>query len=290
MSAGTAIATGGNGGAVKAVILAGGFGTRLAEETSLKPKPMIEIGGRPILWHIMKIYSAARRQRLRDLLRLQGLRDQGVLRQLLPAHVRRHLRHGQEHDGGAPEERRAVAGHARRHRRGLDDRRAPEARRRLPAGRRRASASPTATASPTSTSRPRSPFIAATASWRRSPPCSRPAATARSRLDGAQRARLHREAARRRRPDQRRLLRALAGAASTTSRATRPAGRASRWRGLAARRRADGLRPHRLLAADGHAARQEPARRALAIGPGALEDAGEGGDRCRPSGAAGASC
>jgi glucose-1-phosphate cytidylyltransferase len=42
---------------MKAVILAGGFGTRLSEETSLKPKPMIEIGGKPILWHIMKIYS-----------------------------------------------------------------------------------------------------------------------------------------------------------------------------------------------------------------------------------------
>jgi glucose-1-phosphate cytidylyltransferase len=43
---------------MKAVILAGGLGTRLAEETHLKPKPMVEIGGRPILWHIMKLYSA----------------------------------------------------------------------------------------------------------------------------------------------------------------------------------------------------------------------------------------
>ena len=43
---------------MKAVILAGGMGTRLNEETSTKPKPMIEIGGRPILWHIMKLYSA----------------------------------------------------------------------------------------------------------------------------------------------------------------------------------------------------------------------------------------
>ena len=43
---------------MKAVILAGGLGTRLAEETDSKPKPMVEIGGRPILWHIMKIYSA----------------------------------------------------------------------------------------------------------------------------------------------------------------------------------------------------------------------------------------
>ncbi len=42
---------------MKAVILAGGLGTRLSEETTIKPKPMVEIGGRPILWHIMKIYS-----------------------------------------------------------------------------------------------------------------------------------------------------------------------------------------------------------------------------------------
>lgn len=43
---------------MKAVILAGGLGTRLSEETSIKPKPMVEVGGYPILWHIMKIYSA----------------------------------------------------------------------------------------------------------------------------------------------------------------------------------------------------------------------------------------
>ncbi len=43
---------------MKAVILAGGLGSRIAEETNLRPKPMIEIGGRPILWHIMKIYHA----------------------------------------------------------------------------------------------------------------------------------------------------------------------------------------------------------------------------------------
>ena len=44
---------------MKAVILAGGLGTRLGEETSVRPKPMVEIGGMPILWHIMKIYAAA---------------------------------------------------------------------------------------------------------------------------------------------------------------------------------------------------------------------------------------
>ena len=42
---------------MKVVILAGGLGTRISEESALRPKPMIEIGGKPILWHIMKIYS-----------------------------------------------------------------------------------------------------------------------------------------------------------------------------------------------------------------------------------------
>ncbi|MEQ9247788.1 MAG: glucose-1-phosphate cytidylyltransferase [Nitratireductor sp.] len=44
---------------MKTVILAGGLGTRLSEETGLRPKPLVEIGGRPIIWHIMKIYAAA---------------------------------------------------------------------------------------------------------------------------------------------------------------------------------------------------------------------------------------
>ena len=42
---------------MKVLILAGGLGSRLSEETTLRPKPMVEIGGKPILWHIMKIYS-----------------------------------------------------------------------------------------------------------------------------------------------------------------------------------------------------------------------------------------
>jgi len=47
-----------HGDSMKAVILAGGLGTRLSEETTVKPKPMVEIGGKPILWHILKSYSA----------------------------------------------------------------------------------------------------------------------------------------------------------------------------------------------------------------------------------------
>ena len=43
---------------MKAVILAGGFGTRITEESITRPKPMVEIGGRPILWHLMKVYSS----------------------------------------------------------------------------------------------------------------------------------------------------------------------------------------------------------------------------------------
>ena len=43
---------------MKVVILAGGYGTRISEESHLKPKPMVEIGGKPILWHIMKEYGA----------------------------------------------------------------------------------------------------------------------------------------------------------------------------------------------------------------------------------------
>jgi glucose-1-phosphate cytidylyltransferase len=57
---------------VKAVILAGGFGTRISEESVIRPKPMVEIGGRPILWHIMKIFGA---QGVSDFVILAGYRS-----------------------------------------------------------------------------------------------------------------------------------------------------------------------------------------------------------------------
>ena len=63
---------------MKVAILAGGIGTRLAEETVVRPKPMVEIGGQPILWHIMKHYAALRLRRLRRRARLQGRVHQAV--------------------------------------------------------------------------------------------------------------------------------------------------------------------------------------------------------------------
>ncbi len=76
----------------KVVILAGGLGSRLAEETEIRPKPLVEIGGRPILWHIMKIYSEVRAARLRHLPWLQRIHDQRIFRQLRSAHERRDVR------------------------------------------------------------------------------------------------------------------------------------------------------------------------------------------------------
>ena len=118
--------------AMKAVILAGGRGSRLSEETIVRPKPMVEIGGRPILWHIMRHLRRPRDRRLRGLRGLQGLRHQGVLRQLLPARLRRHVRPGHGRRSRSTSSTRALARDARRHRPGDDDRRPRAARARAP--------------------------------------------------------------------------------------------------------------------------------------------------------------
>ena len=62
---------------IKVVILAGGFGSRLAEETEVIPKPMVEIGGRPILWHIMKHYA---HQGFREFLVAIGYKGEAIKR------------------------------------------------------------------------------------------------------------------------------------------------------------------------------------------------------------------
>jgi glucose-1-phosphate cytidylyltransferase len=72
---------------MKAVVLAGGLGTRLNEGTAICPKKMVEIGGRPILWHILKIYSQHGINDFIIMLWLQRLPHQGILRELFSAHV-----------------------------------------------------------------------------------------------------------------------------------------------------------------------------------------------------------
>ena len=102
---------------MKAVILAGGLGTRITEETHLKPKPMVEIGGRPILWHIMKIYSA---HGINDFVVCLGYKGY-VIKEYF-ANYFLHMSDvtfdlADEPDGGASAQGRALAGHAGRHRR-----------------------------------------------------------------------------------------------------------------------------------------------------------------------------
>ncbi len=82
---------------MKTVILCGGLGTRLSEETQSKPKPMVEIGGRPILWHIMKIYE---RHGLKDFVLALGYKGDTIKDYFLNYHARQsnltvHLKNGQ---------------------------------------------------------------------------------------------------------------------------------------------------------------------------------------------------
>ena len=107
---------------MKAVILAGGLGTRISEETSVKPKPMVEIGGRPILWHIMKLYSA---HGVNDFVICCGYKGY-VIKEYF-ANYFLHMSDvtfdmKQNQDGGSSAESRAVARHADRHRRRDHDR------------------------------------------------------------------------------------------------------------------------------------------------------------------------
>lgn len=92
---------------MKTVILCGGLGTRLSEETLLRPKPMVEIGGRPILWHIMKIYE---RHRFTDFMLALGYKGEVIKDYLLNYRARQsdltvHLRSGQvEYTNSTPED------------------------------------------------------------------------------------------------------------------------------------------------------------------------------------------
>ena len=152
---------------MKAVILAGGLGTRISEESHLRPKPMVEIGGMPILWHVMKIYA---HHGIEDFVICLGYKGYMIKEYFsnyflhasdVTIDARTNRRHLPQHP------RRTLADHAGRHRRADADRRPAEARRRNISTRASRSASPTATASPTSTFPPKSPSTAATAARRR---------------------------------------------------------------------------------------------------------------------------
>ena len=105
---------------MKAVIFAGGLGTRLAEETSTRPKPMVEIGGRPILWHIMKMYShhginefiicaGYKANVIKDyLLWLQGILNKGIFPKLFPSHVRCDFRYSSQPNGNSQSKSRTL--------------------------------------------------------------------------------------------------------------------------------------------------------------------------------------
>jgi glucose-1-phosphate cytidylyltransferase len=158
---------------MKAVILAGGLGTRISEETVNRPKPMIGIGGRPILWHIMKIYSS------------HGIHDFviccGYMGYVIKEYFANYFLHMSDVTFDMTHNRMEIhERHAEPWRVTLVD--TGDTPR--PAGgwgvcastwkTKRPSASPTATGWPTSTSAPKWPSIAATASWPRSRPCSPP--------------------------------------------------------------------------------------------------------------------
>ena len=123
---------------MKVVIFCGGLGVRMGEETQRIPKPMIRIGNRPILWHIMRYYAAWGHTEFVLCLGYKG----DVIKEYFLSHnealvQRFRARRLRSRAGGRDPQprRRPVADHIRRHRHALDDRRAPEARRALP-GRR----------------------------------------------------------------------------------------------------------------------------------------------------------
>ena len=110
---------------MQVVILCGGQGTRLREETEFRPKPMVEVGGRPILWHIMKLYAHHGLRQLRALPRLPGQLHQGLFPELRVVEQRLHDPARQPTADHLPRRppRAGLPGHPGRHRAGDDDRR-----------------------------------------------------------------------------------------------------------------------------------------------------------------------
>ena len=228
----------------------------------MRPKPMVEIGGKPMLWHIMKIYSAHGINEFVICLGYKGYVDQGVLRQLPAAHVGRDVRSAQR------QRRRCTVSTREPWRVTLVD----TGEQTMTGGRlRRVLALPgdeefcltygDGVADIDIGAADRLPSRAGRALHGDRGAAARSLRGARDRRRA--RAQLRGEAAGRRRLDQRRLLRAARAASASTSTATRRSGSRSRS-SARARRRAGVLPPHRLLAGDGHAARPQPPGGAVA--------------------------
>ena len=260
---------------MKVGILAGGLGSRLAEETVIRPKPMVEIGGRPILWHIMMHYSTLRPQGVRGRARLQGRGHQALHGRLLLARGRP-ARIAQDRPRGAARQRRngdhgsedwlvdLIDTGQQTNTGGRIKRLAPHLGNgtfMLTWGDGVSNLNLTGAPEvppPSRTHRHRD---------RRASPGAVRAAGARWRARGA----LRREAALRRSMDQRRLLRSRAAGVRLHRRRCHPV-RARAPGAPGARRRADGLPARRLLAVHGHHARQSPSRIAVGERRCTLED------------------
>ena len=244
---------------MKAVILAGGLGTRISEESHLKPKPMIEIGGKPILWHIMKIYSA---HGINDFIVCCGYKGY-VIKEYF-ANYFLHMsdvtfdmanNKMQVHQASAEPWRVTLVDT------GDDSRTGGRLKRvRVLSRRRTVSASPTATASATSTwarlvellerEKVLAVVTAVQPAGRFGAPESRP--LARGQLRG--------KTTRRRQLDQWRIFRALAEGDRLHRRRHHELG-SGRSAAHCARRPACRVPPHGFLAADGHPARQDTVSR-----------------------------
>ena len=259
---------------IKAVILAGGMGTRLIEETQHRPKPMVEIGGMPILWHIMKIYSAHGINEFIVCCGYKGHMIKEFFANYFCLSFRHDLRSRRQPHRVARTQRRAVAGDADRYRRADADRRPAEAGRALRQGRSLfcftygdgvGDIDMTGLDRLPPRARARSPP---------SPPCSRRAASASLSLDKNRILGFQEKPSRRQCLGQRRLLRAVAEG-------DRPD--RGRRHGLGARAAGDASPARatsppiviRVLASDGFHARPDDPGGNVEHGPRAVEDRGE---------------
>ena len=250
---------------MKVVILAGGFGTRISEETAMSAKAARRDRRETDSLAHHEDLCRPRAQRLRRLLRLQGPSDQAVLQRLLRRELRRHDRSEEQSDRGAPQRGRTLAGDARRHGRGYDDRRPRPSRVRQHIGRETFCLTYGDGVSDIDITSAASSSTGITASSRPSLPCNPRAASVHSRS---------RPTAPRSRPSPKSRAATARGSmaasscssrrSSTISRATRPSGSRSRCATSRMRDELMRLPPYRLLAVHGHAARQA----------GAAEDVG----------------